>query len=373
MRIMAGLASRILLLASVFAAVQCSGMNIALRTAMWAGANTQREEEVDVLADALDAPGLAFTTGGDDEWTAQSETAHRGGSALKSGAIGDNQETWVETSVTGAGEVSFWWKASSERYKQYAIDYAVFSVDGVERLRIGGEIDWRGETVEITGGGVHTLRWAYVKDSQDSSGSDCAWLDEVTWTPNAVIPVIAADAAPEAVANAVETAGFADADVKGVIGGSAAEYNAFKTWAASVMRTAGSASPATAAGEEAVVANTNAAAAYLLGAERLFENAPTVAIEEVSLGDSDEMGGGVGANGSTMTLAVTVKDGEVPVSCVAAKVKALFEATSDLGDWTGAAKLTPTVNVEAGEGATMRFTVTPGDGTQPRAFLRIHK
>lgn len=190
---------------------------------------------------------------------------------------------------------------------------------------------------------------------------------------DAIIQEIPVDAAPEAVTNAIEAAGFADADVKGVIGGSAAEYNAFKTWAASVKRTAGSASPATAAGEEAVVANTNAAAAYLLGAERLFENAPTVEIEEVSLGDSDEMGGGVGANGSTMTLAVTVKDGEVPVSCVATKVAALFEATGDLGDWTGAAKLTPTVKVETGEGATMRFTVTPGDGTQPRAFLRIHK
>ena len=203
MRIMVGAASRIMLLTSVFAAVQCSGMNIALRTAMWAGANTQREEEVDVLADALDARGLAFTTGGDAEWTAQSETAHRGGSALKSGAIGDGQETWVETSVTGAGEVAFWWKASSERYKQYAIDYAVFSVDGVERLCIGGEVDWRGETVEITGGGVHTLRWAYVKDSQDSSGSDCAWLDSVAWTPGEVANV-AVDAEKGEIA---ETAG----------------------------------------------------------------------------------------------------------------------------------------------------------------------
>ncbi|MBO6166786.1 MAG: hypothetical protein J6P13_00355 [Kiritimatiellae bacterium] len=186
---MAGSASRIMLMTSVFAAVQCSGMNIALRTAMWADANTQREEVVDVLADALDAPGLEFTTGGDAEWTVQNETDYRGGSALKSGAIGDDQKTWVETSVTGAGEMAFWWKASSESFKQYAIDYAVFYVDGVERLRIGGEVDWRGETVEITGGGVHTLRWAYVKDSQDSSGSDCAWLDSVAWTPNEVANV----------------------------------------------------------------------------------------------------------------------------------------------------------------------------------------
>ena len=50
----------------------------------------------------------------------------------------------------------------------------------------------------------------------------------------------------------------------------------------------------------------------------------------------------------------------------------MFEATSDLGDWNGAA-LTPVVSVEDGEGATMRFKVTPGDGTATRAFLRIRK
>ena len=57
----------------------------------------------------------------------------------------------------------------------------------------------------------------------------------------------------------------------------------------------------------------------------------------------------------------------------AEKVKAMFEATSDLGDWDGAAKLTPAVSVETGDGATMRFKVTPGDGTATRAFLRIRK
>ena len=54
------------------------------------------------------------------------------------------------------------------------------------------------------------------------------------------------------------------------------------------------------------------------------------------------------------------------------KVAEMFEATSDLGDWNGVAKLTPLISVEDGEGATMRFKVTPCDGTA-RAFLRIQK
>ena len=67
----------------------------------------------------------------------------------------------------------------------------------------------------------------------------------------------------------------------------------------------------------------------------------------------------------------------------------MFEATSDLGDWAeggGAAvsskppyqnALSVEVEVEepiVGDSAeTMRFKVTPGDGTAPKAFLRIRK
>lgn len=29
-------------------------------------------------------------------------------------------------------------------------------------------------------GGTHTLRWSYVKDFSDSSGSDAGWLDQVS-------------------------------------------------------------------------------------------------------------------------------------------------------------------------------------------------
>ena len=176
---------RLLAIGIVFAAwaagVPVEAMPLGMRVAMW-GVAVARDRDRG-LSDALDAPGLEFTTGGDAEWTAQDETAHGGGSALKSGAIGNGQVSWVETSVDGAGEVSFWWKASSEHYRQYAIDYAMFSVDGQERLRIGGEQDWTNATVQVEGAGTHVLRWSYVKDDEMSGGSDCAWLDEVTWTP----------------------------------------------------------------------------------------------------------------------------------------------------------------------------------------------
>ncbi len=169
-------------LAAWAAGVPAEAMPLGMRVAMW-GVAVARDRDGG-LSGALDAPGLDLTTGGDAEWAAQSETAHGGGSALKSGAIGDGQVSWVEASVDGAGVVSFWWKASSEHYRQYAIDYAMFSVDGQERLRIGGEQGWTNATVQVEGAGTHVLRWSYVKDDEVSDGEDCAWLDEVTWTPS---------------------------------------------------------------------------------------------------------------------------------------------------------------------------------------------
>ena len=178
------------------------------------------------------------------------------------------------------------------------------------------------------------------------------------------IPAVAVDADTETVNAAVDGAGFVDAAVKVTIGGSATEYNAFKTWAAGVKGVTGDAL----AGEAAVVANAHAAAAYLLGAERLFENEPAVEIGELAIVDGESAGT------TAMTVAVTVKDGESAVAVSAAKVAAMFEATGDLGDWTGAAKLTPMVtNSGTDASGKMTFVVTPGDGTASKAFLRIKR
>ncbi len=72
-----------------------------------------------------------------------------------------------------------------------------------------------------------------------------------------------------------------------------------------------------------------------------------------------------------MIVGVIAKAGETPVRGDADKV--MFEATSDLGDWDGAAKLASTVEVLESDGTTLRFRVTPGDGTANSAFLRIRR
>ena len=61
-------------------------------------------------------------------------------------------------------------------------DYLNVTVDG-ETVYSVANVDWTNVTVNITLSGAHTIRWTYMKDSSNSVGCDCAWLDEVTWTP----------------------------------------------------------------------------------------------------------------------------------------------------------------------------------------------
>ena len=323
------------------------------------------------FAECLNDAELSVTTEGDLPWGRIQEAAqsHDGVASLRSGAIGNDQSSTLKIQVDGAGELSFWWKVSSERtVRNKRHDGCSFLVDGTEKLYMDGTTnDWQMVMVTIEGDGAHELTWTYQKDASDNNevGEDCAWLDEVVWVPHIdPIPVVALDATPDVVTNAIDFAGFADAAVKAAIGGSAAEYNAFKTWADGVKGVTGDAL----AGEAAVVANEHAAAAYLLGAERLFEYEPTVEIGELSIGEGENAGT------TAMAVVVTVKDGEMVVAVDAEKVAAMFEATSDLGDWTGVAKLMSTVTTTGIDAnGKMTFVVTPGDGTASRAFLRIRR
>ena len=128
------------------------------------------------IGQAVDAPYLAWTTGGDADWFPQTDTTYDGVSAAQSGSISDDQQTWVQTTVTGPGTLSFNWKVSSEE----DFDFLTFEVDGEERGSISGEIDWENEIFTISPG-THTLRWIYSKDSSDSANDDAAWLDQVIY------------------------------------------------------------------------------------------------------------------------------------------------------------------------------------------------
>ncbi|MCL4786276.1 MAG: immunoglobulin domain-containing protein [Verrucomicrobia bacterium] len=131
------------------------------------------------LADALDAPALTWTTGGNATWSGQTNTTFDGVDAAQSGVIGNSQESWLQTTVTGPGELTFRWKVSSES----GYDFLGFYVNGVlQSGRISGNVDWQQRTYSL-GEGVHVLRWRYAKDGSDSSGQDRGWVDLVSFPP----------------------------------------------------------------------------------------------------------------------------------------------------------------------------------------------
>ncbi len=128
------------------------------------------------LGDAVNAPLLPWTTGGDAGWFVETTNTHDNVSAAQSGAIGDGQGTWMETSVTGPGTLTFWWNVSSEN----GYDYLEFLIDGNWQTDISGESGWEQRTFDISPGS-HTLRWRYYKDDSGSSGSDAGFLDQVSF------------------------------------------------------------------------------------------------------------------------------------------------------------------------------------------------
>ena len=127
---------------------------------------------------AVNAPTLPFTTGGDINWVGQTVISHDGMDAARSGPIGDGQQSWMQTTVTGPGSLFYWWKVSSEA----GGDLLSFLVDGTTQEQISGNADWK-LRVRFLGAGTHTLQWLYAKNSSGAAGTDAAWVDQVQWQP----------------------------------------------------------------------------------------------------------------------------------------------------------------------------------------------
>ncbi|MDZ4181406.1 MAG: S8 family serine peptidase [Candidatus Cloacimonadaceae bacterium] len=113
-------------------------------------------------------------------WTVQSTDLYSGLFAAKSGAITHNQTTGISLvlDIESAGNVSFFRKVSSE--SNY--DYLYFYIDNVLQGSWSGTVPWEIASYPVATG-IREFRWTYYKDGAVTSGSDCAWLDHITF-PN---------------------------------------------------------------------------------------------------------------------------------------------------------------------------------------------
>lgn len=118
---------------------------------------------------------LSFVTSEDYPWTQGSISIGKyGGCSGNAGKPGTS--SFLRTTATfaeGQG-ISFDWRVSS----QSKWDYVAFFADGVEVIRISGQVGPQTRVYPMTAG-EHTLEWRYVKDEAYNSFEDRAYLDEV--------------------------------------------------------------------------------------------------------------------------------------------------------------------------------------------------
>jgi hypothetical protein len=154
---------------------------------------------------------------------------------------------------------------------------------------------------------------------------------------------------------AAALAGAADEQRLGERIGTVEEYDAFRAWITTNGLDAGT-----------VKRSKQAWISYALGAEGLFGNEPEIVLGGVSVASPGAKGE---ADGVALEVSVTVKDDGNAVSVDAAKVAALFEATSDPCDWTATIRAVATPM--GSESLTMKFKVQPPGEMAQKAFLRI--
>ncbi len=111
-------------------------------------------------------------------WTVQSETVYSGSYAARSGLITHLQESALSLTLTvmEAGQVSFFSKVSSEAN----YDFLRFYIDGNLQEQWSGFPDWEFHSYPVAAG-TRTFTWTYYKDQGVSTGSDCAWLDHISF------------------------------------------------------------------------------------------------------------------------------------------------------------------------------------------------
>ena len=120
---------------------------------------------------------------GNSNWSIVNNAAHTGTYCAKSGSIGDRQQSdlILTTEILADGVVSFFRKVSSENN----YDKLFFYIDNQEMANWSGDQNWAEVSYPISTG-THTFKWSYIKDYSQSSGSDCAWVDDIKFPPTSI-------------------------------------------------------------------------------------------------------------------------------------------------------------------------------------------
>lgn len=82
----------------------------------------------------------------------------------------------ITMTVVEESPISYYRKVSSES----GYDDFTFSIDNTNKEELNGDVDW-GMSSYVVPVGTHTFTFRYAKDYSQSYGSDCAWIDNITF------------------------------------------------------------------------------------------------------------------------------------------------------------------------------------------------
>ncbi|MGD9706748.1 MAG: peptidylprolyl isomerase [Candidatus Delongbacteria bacterium] len=109
-------------------------------------------------------------------WSVTGTDPAEGVYCLQSDLIENSQsaEIFIDTVYENNGEISFWYKVSS----QEDYDYMEFWIDRIKKMVVSGETPWREITFPVLAGN-RTFKWKYKKNVSGIAGEDCARLDRI--------------------------------------------------------------------------------------------------------------------------------------------------------------------------------------------------
>ena len=132
---------------------------------------------------ALDDALLEWKSGGAAVWEAQTAVSHDGQDAVKSGCVSGDDVSVISTAVLGEGTLSWWWMIDMAGCA--GVD--VF-VDESLRASLDVASGWTQKSVDITGDGIHSVKFEFWNAGTDETIADTAYLDGMSWngkTPTA--------------------------------------------------------------------------------------------------------------------------------------------------------------------------------------------
>lgn len=175
------------------------------------------------IGEAVDLSASEWDSGVNSAWLAQTGITSDGIDAAASGPLPAGGETYMQTILTGPGNVNFRWKINlPAEFGKLRI-----SVGGINTAEIAGDSGWA-ETTAYVPPGDQIVRWTFIRTVPAGPAPDPAdtgaWLDEVVYTPATVpevttFPASAVDSTSAVSGGEVTSDGGSPVTVRGLVMG----------------------------------------------------------------------------------------------------------------------------------------------------------